>query len=120
MTVIVDPDGKPVANIQRDPPKPKSPNFEILRILRLVETAKRTGIAETCSQLHECFKAGWSLSLDQDLDLEKVQATIIMHLDRDANNKLRQKPERWLRMGTGYTEVMEVLKTYIEAEKNQA
>jgi hypothetical protein len=106
---IIDHNGRPVS-VQRNPPMPKSPDAEMLRILRLVETAYRTGTAELCAQLDECFKAGWSLTDTADLEADKVEITIIMHMWRDADGKLRQRPERWIRMGKNYHQALAIMK----------
>jgi hypothetical protein len=106
---IIDHNGRPVG-VQRNPPMPESPDAEMLRILRLVETAYRTGTAELCAQLDECFKAGWSLTDSVELDLDKVEITIIMRMCRDADGKLRKRPERWIRMGANYRHALAIMK----------
>ncbi len=108
--VIVDVNNKPIANLRNDPPKKGSPDREILRLLRIIETARRTDLADLCASLDEASKSGWSLTVDKNLPEFKAEVTLITHLDRDADNKLRHKPERWIRLGCGYLHAMKLLK----------
>ncbi len=109
MAKLLNADGKPF-NVERDPPKLNSPDREVLRVLRIVETAYRTDTAELCATLLACFNAAWGLTHDPSLPEWKAEITIVSNLSRDADNKLVNRPERWIRLGDGYLEALSLLK----------
>jgi hypothetical protein len=114
MPKLLDANGRPY-KVERDPPALNSPDREVLRVLRIVETAYRTGLPELCATLDETRQAGWSLTIDSAVPESRAEITIMSHLTRDADNKLCHKPERWVRLGSGYTEALTLIKA--EAEK---
>ena len=118
--VIVDVNNKPIGNLRKDPPKKNTPDREFLRVLRMVETARRTDLADLCGQLQEAAKAGWSMTISKELPEYKAVITQIMHIGRDANNCLEYKPERWLRLGSGYEEALNLLIEENERVKKNA
>ena len=110
--VLIDTNNRPIGTTKNDPPPLNSPDREFLRVLRLLETALRSGVAETCDQLQACHEGGWGITLDPAIPESQAEAVSIMRMRRDANNHLVYVPERWLGLGAGFAEALDLVKSH--------
>ncbi len=121
MSKLVDMHHRPIGKKENDPPQKNSPEREILRVLRIVETARRTSIEDLCATLHACLEAGWGVTLDDTLPEFNAEISMINNISRDVENKLIYKPQRWIRLGKGFAEAMSVMQEEkLKQEKAQS
>lgn len=111
---LLDANGKPLNAAEMTPPVKHDPAKEISKIIRMIETAKRTDVAELCAVLEAVRQAGWGLTIDPSLQTMRVEVTLITHLRRDVNGDLKKAAERWVRMGNEYEGALTFLKEKID------
>ncbi len=116
--ILVDQNNKPIGTQKNDPPKKEDVDHEVLRILRIVEQARRIDPAELCATLEQLNKNGWRLMIDPEIPESQAQVTMLRHSRRSADNKLQHRGGRgWIGLGTGFADAMELLTRQME---NQA
>lgn len=86
-----------------------NPNEEFGRVIKMVETAQRTGTAELCAQLEAVAQAGYTLGIDERIPATLAEITVVIHLKRDVDGKVKQFSQRYVRLGKSYTEALIIL-----------
>lgn len=116
---LVDAAGKPLngAKVETAPaPRGVNPTKEVSKIIRILEASRRISLEDTCSTLEAVAMSGWQLTIDEKLPTTRAEITIVSHLSRNADGQLNQVYERWVRLGSDFTQALLILKEYQEKE----
>lgn len=100
-------------------PKTLSPQQEVSRMIRRIETAMNREDEEfLMATILMYAEEGWKVVSQQEIGPRKAEVTIVSHLRRSAGGDMEVAYERILRLGTDYIPALQKLQSMVQAQRD--